>query len=231
MTTQKTILTLTLSLVAVGFLTSCGTQKSSNVITSNSTSALVIESQKALASCNRSVSSNLGFNLAAVADASNQINPDWFKIKFNFLSADVTKTGYTVKFYKWRIIGATAQLDSTPLEFSAYQLSGGQIASNPMTSAFTNQITSQFGFYIKLNDDAQNPYQVIKVAVYDTSGAVVTQSDILIPQFSASPIDYKVNADGTTRADNLQKLHPLYATDVTGWTQAKLQQSFDQYCF
>lgn len=230
MKAQQVILTITLSLIAVTFLTSCGTQKSTTETVTGS-NALTIDSQKQLASCNRSVSTNLTFNLATVLDANSQINPDWIKTKFSFLSADITKTGYTLKFFKWRIVGSNAQLDSNPLEFAAYLIANGQTASETMTSVYTTQINSQYGFYIRLNDDAQYPYQVLKAVVYKTDGTIATQSDILIPQFSASPIDYKTNADGTVRAENLQKLHPLYGTDVTGLTTAQMKQATDQHCF
>lgn len=227
---KQNIITIALSVIAISLLTSCGTKKSNELI--NNSNSIDINSQPALASCNRSTSANLSFNLASVIESTTgQTNPDWIKIKFDFLSTDVTQTGYTVKFFKWRIIGTSAQLDSNPLSFNAYTISNGQTASGSMTSVYTTQINQQYGFYINLNDDPQYPYQVLKVVVYKTDGTIAAQSDILIPQFSASPDAYKTNSDGTVRADNLQKLHPLYATNVTAWTQAQLKQNFDQYCF
>jgi hypothetical protein len=53
----------------------------------------------------------------------------------------------------------------------------------------------------------------------------------LIPQFLASPEDYKYNSNGTMRAELLQQLHPLYGQDVSGWSFSQIQESFDQYCF
>lgn len=227
---KQHILTLTLSVIAVAFLTACGATKSNEL--SDTTSRVEISSQQSLATCNRSTSESLGFNLASVLDSTTgQINPDWIKLKFNFISTDITQTGYSFKFFKWRVVGGSAQLDSSPLTFNAYLLSNGQPASESMTSVFTTQINQQHGFYLRLNDDAQNPYQVLKVVAYKADGTIAAQSDILIPQFLASPIAYKTNSDGTTRVENLQKLHPLYATDVTNWTQTQLSQNFDQYCF
>lgn len=227
---KEQVLTIAISIIALTFLTSCGAKKSGDAI--DSSSAIVTGSPQSLASCNRSVSANLGLNLANVLEASTgQVNPDWIKISFNFLSAEVTQSGYSVKFFKWRVVGNTAQLDSNPLEFSAYTLSNGQTASETMTGVLATQINQQYGFYIRLNDDAQYPYQVLKVVVYKTDGTVFTQSDVLIPQFLTNPIEYKINADGTARAENLQKLHPLFSTDVTGWTTGQFKQNFDQYCF
>ncbi|MBY0554798.1 hypothetical protein K2P97_09730 [bacterium] len=230
MKAQQVILTITVSLIAVTFLTSCGTQKSTTETVTGS-NALTIDSQQALASCNRSVSTSMTFNVATVMDSNNQVSADWIKTKFSFLSADITKTGYSLKFYKWRIVGSNAQLDSQPLQFAAYLLANGQTSSDTMTSVYTTQINSQYGFYIRLNDDAQYPYQVLKAVVYKSDGTVAAQSDILIPQFSASPVAYKTNADGTARAENLLKLHPLYNTDVTTMTQAQMKQATDQHCF
>lgn len=227
---KEQLLTIALSLIAIAFLTSCGAKKSGEV-TDNS-SVITNAAGLSLASCNHSLSSNLGLRLANVLEATTaQINPDWIKLKFYFLSPDVTQAGYHIKFFKWRVIGTTPQLDPTPLEFSAYALSNGTTASDPMTGVLASQLNQQHGFYIRLNDDAQYPYQVLKVVVYKTDGTVFTQSDVLIPQFLTSPVEYKVNADNSPRAENLQKLHPLFSTDVTNWTAAQYKQNFDQHCF
>lgn len=221
---------IAISVLSLSLLTACGAKKSSDQL--ESASRIDITSNPSLASCNRLTNSNMSFSIANVVDtASGAVNPDWIKIKFSFLSTDMTQTGYFVKFYKWRIMGSTAQLDSTPMDFNSYLLSNGQTNSETMNAVFTTQINQQNGLYIRLNDDAQYPYQVLKVVIYKTDGTVAAQSDVLIPQFLASPIAYKTNSDGTVRADNLQKLHPLYSTDTTAWSQTQLKQYFDQYCF
>lgn len=234
MKAQK-ILTLTLITLSIALLSSCGTSKSNvtpNEIQSSSVAPIEISSTQTLANCNRVSSDDISLNTSVVTDPSNgQINPDWIKIKFNFLSANTTQTGYTIRFYKWRVLGSSAQLDANPLSFATYNLSTGQSDNNLLTSVFTTQINKQSGYFVRLDDDAQYPYQVLKVVVYKTDGSVAAQSDILIPQFSASPIDYKKNADGTVRAENLQKLHPLYGVDTSAWSQTQLKQQFDQYCF
>lgn len=230
MKTQNNKLTLSIAILAIAFFSSCGAKKSADQ-TDNS-SIVASTPLDSLATCNVSNSASMSFNQANVIDASSgQLNADWIKIKFSFLSADVTQAGYSVKFFKWRVIGNTAQLDSVPLDFSSYTLSNGKTSSEPMTAVFATQIGQQSGFYIHLNDDVQNPYQVLKVVVYKSDGSIAAESDSLIPQFLASPIAYKTNVDGSPRAENLQKLHPLYSTDVTSWTQVQLKQNFDKYCF
>lgn len=228
--TKQQILTLTLSVIAISLLTSCGTSKSNQL--DGSSNSITINSAQSMASCNQSTSDNFIFNIANTIDsASKQINSEWIKIKFSFLSEDITKTGYSFKFYKWRVIGGSTQLDPNPLTFSAYALSNGQTTGEMTTGILATQINKQTGFYIRMDDDANFPYQVLKVVAYKTDGTVAAQSDVLIPQFTASPISYKTNADGTVRSDSLQKLHPLNATDTTTWSQAQLKQNFDQYCF
>ena len=227
---KQQILTLTLAVLAVSLLTSCGISKSNQLDASSN--SITINPVQTLASCNQSTSDNFYFNVANTIDSvSKQINPDWIKIKFSFISADITKTGYIFKFYKWRVLGSSTQLDTNPLTFAGYALSNGQTTSEMTTQILATQITQQTGFYIRLNDDASNPYQVLKVVAYNADGAVAAQSDVLIPQFAASPIDYKINFDGSVRAESLQKLHPLFSTDTASWSQAQLKQNFDQHCF
>lgn len=225
--TQKTLI-FTLAFLAVGFLTSCSTKKSDELA---SPAAVNISSQKAMASCNRLTDSNFSFSLAVVSDGSGQVNYDWLKVKFRYLSSNITQSGYTLRFYKWRMNGSVAQLDSTPLPFAAYNTSTGQTSSNQMTAIFATQVSSQNGFYVQLNDDAQNPYQALKVVAYKSDGTVLAQADALIPQFAASPLDYKFNTDGSIRASNLQQMHPLATTDVSQWSAAQIEQHFSQYCF
>lgn len=230
MKVSQKILTITLSILAVSFLTSCGTKKSTNDATTTN-AILNTTTTKALASCNKLTDSNFSFNISTVTDSNGTVNADWIKVKFSYLSSNITQTGYTLRFFKWRVVGSTAQLDSTPLNFASYALSSGQTNSSNMTAVYANQVNSQKGFYIQLNDDANYPYQVIKVVAYKSDGTVLAQADALIPEFLASPVEYRLNSDGSSRADNLQKMHLLYGTDTSGWTSTQLTQYFQQYCF
>lgn len=229
MNTQAKLILKIAAVLAVAVLTSCGTSKSTQV--AEQSSVVPVTLSKPLASCHRLNDSNFAMNIANVTNTDNSLSSDWIKVKFSFLSSAVTQTGYSLKFYKWRVINGASQLDSNPLEFTAYTLSNGQQVSNPMTAVFGTQITNQVGFYLRLNDDASVPYQVIKVVAYKTDGTVVAQSNVLIPQFYANPLDYATNADGSARAQLLQQLHPLFGQDVSGWSQARLTENFQQYCF
>lgn len=221
---------LTLIVLALSFLTSCSSSKS-NQIAENSSRA-DINTLQALANCNSFNSTDTNFNLAAVIEkTTGEINLDWIKFKINFLSLDMTQTGLVIKFFKWRILNNKAELDANPLAFTTYSLSSGQTNSETLYSFPANKINKQNAFYIRLNDDPVNPYQVFKFVVYKADGSIAHQSDVLIPQFSASPVDYKTTANGTARSENLLKLHPLYSTDVSSWSQLELIKNYDQYCF
>lgn len=218
-----------ISIITIGLLTSCGTSKSNQV--SNQSSFEFSSQQSQLANCNRLTNENLTLNLSVVADSGGVINNNWLKLKFSYLSTDLTQTGYSVRFYKWRIVGSSSQMDSNPLQFAAYNLSSGASSNQMVNAVFAKDINNQNGYHIQLNDDAQYPYQVLKVVVYKTDGTVAAQSDLLIPQFAANPTDYQKNMDGSVRSLTLQKLHPLYSTDISGLTSAQLKQKIDQYCF
>lgn len=228
MNSTKTV-TLILSGLVLGLLTSCSPSKLNEP--TGPSSALNINSQKAMASCNRKTDNNFSFDVSVYKDGSGNINYDWIKLKFRYLSSDITQSGNTLRFFKWRMVGSNSQLDSTPLNFASYNLSSGQASSNTVNTALSNQISTQTGLYINLKDDAQNPYQALKVVAYKSDGTILAQTDILIPQFAASPADYKFDNDGNARANNLIQMHPLATTDVTQWTSAQIQQNFDRYCF
>ncbi|AGH95862.1 hypothetical protein [Pseudobdellovibrio exovorus] len=230
MKTTKT-LTVVLSGLILALFTSCSASKLSEPNAPSNSSALNVSSQKPMASCNRKTDNHFSFDLSVYTDGSGQINYDWIKLKFRYLSSDVTQSGYTLRFYKWRMIGSTSQLDSTPLNFASYNISSGQSSANTANTVLANQISTQTGLYIQLRDDAQNPYQALKVVAYKSDGTVLAQTDVLIPQFAASPADYQFDNNGNARANNLIQMHPLANTNVSQWTTAQMQQYFSAYCF
>ncbi len=217
------------AVISIALLTSCGTSKSTTGEAELS-SVVEVDSSKPLASCNRLNDSNFSMNIANVI-SNGVVNPQFVKLKFQYLSSDVTQTGYSLRFYKWRVINNATQLDSVPLEFYSYNVANGQTISTGMNGEFTTNVTTQVGYFVNLKDDTTNPYQVLKVVAYKTDGTVAAQSNVLIPQFLGNPNDYKLNPDGSNRASLLQGLHPLKSTDVSSWSASQIQQNFDQYCF
>ena len=224
-------LKLALIITVLGLLTACGNSKSNNAAaTDQSSNRLDLNSVKPMANCNKAKDTNFSLNTSIVTDQTGKVSNDWIKMKFNFISADITKAGNVLKFFKWRVIGNQAVLDSTALTLASYDLSSGQTVGNTVTSIPADQTSGQYGYYVQLNDP-NSLAQVVKVVAYDSTGKVIGNINSLIPTFNASPEDYKLNSDGTPRADILQQMHLLYGTSTAGQSAAQIQQNFDQYCF
>lgn len=218
-------LVITLGLLAL--LSACGNTKSNSPST---TSALIVGVKTQLAECNKASDSNLSFNTAAAKDQSGQINPEYVKVKFNFINANITKSGNVLKFFKWRVTGGQSVLDQTPLNVATYDFSTGQTNSSAVTSIPADQFNGQYGVYVQLNDPSQ-VFQVLKVVAYDSTGAVIGNLNTLIPVYAANPTEYALNPDGTARSVGLQQLHSLYGTTKTFASALEYKQYFDQYCF
>ena len=227
---QNRNMKIVLIFTVLGLLSACGNSKSNNSPADQSSNRIDINSQKALANCNKAKDINFSYNTSIVTDQAGQIKPEFIKLKFNFLSADITKTGVVLKFFKWRVTGSLAVLDPTPLSIAAYDFSTGQTVGNLTSSLAADQVTGQYGYYVQLNDPNALA-QVIKVVAYSSDNMVIGNLNSLIPVFNANPDDYKLNSDGSARADILQQLHLLYGTSTSGMTTTQFQQSFDQYCF
>ena len=216
---MKTLTTALILAASIVTLTSCGSKKSSAA--SNTTivqsSTVTNAGNKVVTSCQKAVGTDMSVNISAIKNSSGAIDNNVVKIKFNRLSAAATASGNTIAFFKWRVAGSSASLDSTALNVTRYALSSGSVDDSTRTSITASTVTTSQGYYITLND-ADGIYQVIKAVVYNSSGAVVTQQNILIPQFLGVPSDYAYNSDGSARAQVLRDLHPLATTDVSAWT-------------
>lgn len=221
--TLKLLLGLTTLITLVG----CGNSKTAN---NNNNNNLNIYSQQVLARCTKTTDTNFTFNLSTVVDLAGQPSNDYIKIKFSRLSETMTAAGNVIKFFKWRIVGGTPQLDGNAINFAAYDLGSGPALPNSVASINAAEISASSGYYLQLNDPTA-AYQALKVVVYNSAGSVVGQINSLIPAFLASPVAYQLNTDGTVRASVLQQMHPLVGVDVSAWTPQQLQQNFDQYCF
>lgn len=229
MKTLTTALVLTASILT---LTSCGTSKSSQSTTTTVVQSSTVQNagNKIVTSCQKAVGTDMSVNISATKTSSGAINNSLVKIKFNRLSSTITQTGNTIRFFKWRIAGSSASLDSTPLNVSRYVLSTGNVDDSTKTGITATTVTTSQGYYIDLND-ADGVYQVLKAVVYNSAGTVVAQQNILIPQFLGAPSDYAYNADGSARAQILKDLHPLASTDVSGWTTANFTSYYQATCF
>lgn len=227
------ILTTTLILAAsIVTLTSCGSKKSSQATTTTIVQSSTVENagNKIVTSCQKAVGSDMSVNITAVKNSNGTINNSLVKIKFNRLSTAATAAGNTIRFFKWRVTGSSASLDQTPLDVTRYVLSSGNVDDSTRDGITASTVTTSKGYYINL-DDADGIYQVLKAVVYSSSGSVVAQQNILIPQFLGVPADYAYNADGSARAQILRDLHPLATTDVSAWTATDFVKYYQATCF
>jgi len=223
---NKTLnLTLISSLILI--LSSCGTSKSGSSATSNLSS----QNQKVLASCAQNTNSQVSVNISAAAYSNGSINPSYVKIKFNSISSTLKQSGYKLIAYKWKVSNNQIVYDNNPLDISTYNLSTKAVTDYAETEKQMSSINTTSGYLIDLNDTT-NSYQVLKLIITNSTGTeVISQINMLIPQFAAIPSHYAYNTDGTVRAQNLQDLHPLKNIDTSAWSSANFQQYFSNYCF
>lgn len=219
---------LTLVLTALIALTSCGNTKEET--NSNNMNTFASTANKTLASCNKKSTADIGLSSTAVQDQMGTQDNNWLKIKMTFLSTKATASGNILKFFKWKMINGAAYLDQTPISFYTYNISSGVSSTTAVTQITAASVNSSIGYNIYLNDSS-GTYQVIKAVVYSSDGAVIAQSDSLIPQFLSNPTQYAINSDGSARSSNLQALHPLNSTNTTSWNEAQFTNYFQAFCF
>ena len=76
------------AVISIALLTSCGTSKSTNSDSNVQLSSVVtVDASKPLASCNKLNNSNFSMNIENVKDSNGQVNPQFVKIKFQFVSS------------------------------------------------------------------------------------------------------------------------------------------------
>lgn len=222
----KTISNLVLITLALA-LTACGTSKSNENKGASNTTTTTLGTQKVVASCHKSADSNISMTINAVTDSSGYADPNTLKIKFNFLSTAVTASGNYIQFFKWKVTGTQAYLDPAPVTFSKFALSSPSVLGSTEQLITANTVTKSNGYLLNINDP-NGSFQVLKAVVYSSTGTVVAQMNILIPQFYAQYSDYLYNSDGSARATLLTDLHPLKSLNYSAADSASYFQSF---CF
>jgi len=229
---MKLATTLILTATALLTLSSCGTSKSSQSAATTTVQASTVTNAgtKVVTSCQKSSGTDMSVNISAVKNSSGTINNSLVKIKFNRLSAAATASGNVIRFFKWKVASNQAYMDQTPATVTRYVLSSGTVDQSAATSITASTVTTSQGYYIDLND-AAGEYQVLKAVVYNSTGSIVGQQNILIPQFLGVAADYAYNADGSARAQILRDLHPLATADITGWTSTTYSNYYAATCF
>jgi len=228
---MKMILKTTFTLISIIHLTSCGVSKSNSNNVNTAINASTNTSTKILSSCAQNKNADISVNISASAYSSGEINPNYIKIKFNYLSENITKAGHRVQFYKWKVSNNQIIHDQSPLSVSTYNLTTKGLTSYAVSEFQATDIKASLGYLVELNDPNYS-YQVLKMIVLNSTGTtVVAQINMLIPQFAAQPAQYSYNNDGTIRAQDLQDLHPLKNVDTTGWSDTNYKNYFASYCF
>ena len=221
---------LSFAILGLAFLASCSNSKSNETNFLSNTNGNMIYSQKQLASCNKTAGSDISINLSAVLDQVGNANPNYLKLKFNFLSTNATASGNVIRFFKWKVTGVQAYLDPTPLVANSYSLSSPQTLNPAQQNIDVSEVSTSNGYYINLND-ADGSFQVLKVVIYNSSGQIVAQMNSLIPQFYGNYNDYVYNTDGTARASVLTDLHPMKAYAGQNLNSTQIASYYQAFCF
>lgn len=190
----------------------------------------MIAGKPLLASCTKGASQKISVQLAAIKNQIGEADPLWIKMKFNVITTDLQASGSTVRIYRMKGNGSEAVLDPTSLAMQTYDFASGQPTSNLTQSLPATSVSSQVGLFVYLNDP-QAQYQALKVAFFDSTGKVIENFNILIPEFLVSVVDYQTTTYGTARSQFLVDLHPLKATDTSAWSATTYDQFFQQFCF
>lgn len=244
MNTQTT-LKMTLLLTVLALLTACGSQKheqgldlSSRVVTPTNTS-----SSAPVLYCNQKSQNGLTAKVMVYTDAASKIRNDYMQVKFTQMPASFT-TGHYLQFFRWQANSSNqVYLDPTPVQ-ARFETLDGRVLTNFSPVIYWGQVSSiasswglsdanSFFQNVRLVVDIRDPqanFDVLKIAMYDENNASTINMDMLMPAFSASPVDYSLDA-GATRSSNLQALHPFASMISQNWTAAQFQSMGSSFCF
>lgn len=228
-------------------MTACANQNSTEDLSSREPVTEVVDSTNttsAKAYCNQGSGSTFTAQVKAWIEGSKVTRYDFFKAKLTLAESFKTNGNY-VQMFRWKANSAgQTYLDSTPLQFRLITNAG--VSASDYMSAMSWQNVTQLASALKATTvaglfqqvqlivDARDPYaefDVIKIVVYNSSNQPVDQKDILLPVFSADPVGYAKEADGSARANILRNLHPLKSMQGQSWTPAHYQTIVNGYCF
>jgi len=243
---QQTTLKAVLLMTVLAMLTACGSQKSDEYDFSSRTpvtSTTVQPVGTTVLYCNQKSQDGMTAKLMVYTDASNQVRNDYMKLKFTQIPSSFA-SGDHIQFFRWQT-SSTYQtyIDPTPVQARFETLDGRLITSfSPViywgqvsalaTSWGINDVNTFFQ-NVRLVIDVRDPqaeYDVLKIAMYNTSGQNTVNMDMLMPAFAASPNDYAKDSGGV-RADNLQNLHPFASYKGSSWTPEQFLNMGSGFCF
>lgn len=212
-------LVLTLSLVACS-------QKSTQSLSasiSDGTRTTSGTSNKPLAYCSHNQNSEMNANTMVFTQANQTIRTDLVWLNLSSIPAEF-ENGQYMQIFRWKADTTGAPfMDKTPLQFRFQSKKNSQVGtgysnyarwaelSSFRQSFGENSAASFFNSSMILVDikDLRAEYDAIRIVVYNSSGSVVQNLDILIPSFYANPADYAVEDNGVARSNLLQAIHPF----------------------
>jgi hypothetical protein len=242
----QTTLKAALLLTILAILTACGSQKAddnSDFASRTPVTTTATSSSSAVLYCNQKSQGGITAKVMVYTDSANQVRNDFMKIKFTQIPASFG-TGDYIQFFRWQANTSNqVYIDPVPLQ-ARFEALNGTVLTNFSSVIYWSQvsdiatksgITDVLTFFqnVRLIVDTRDPqanFDVLKVAMYNSSNTNTVNMDILMPVFAASPSDYAKDS-GATRASNLQALHPFANMINQAWTPAQYQSMGNSYCF
>ncbi len=245
------ILKITLCIIAIATVVSCGSSKSSEGFGSNSSSSTVTPiGQESLADCSQDNFANneLGVQVMKYVDAYGQPRTDLVRLKFTKVPSGWKVGNWDLVIKRWAVSPDNqSSIDSSPLyyQFEKRTASGFSLIhpTDYKYQLFNYDEVKQMVDYSKISETSffnevsllvslkgdSNSFQVLRVQ-FSTgiSGPVETYVDVLIPSFQADPAKY--NAD-TRHPGTLRALHPLKDKVGQAWSQQQFLDFTKGYCF
>lgn len=241
-TTLKTALLLTV----LAMFTACGSQKSDDTYDLSSRAPVTTTTtttSKAVLYCNQKSQNGISAKLKVYTDASNQIRNDYMTLKFTQMLPSFG-TGDYIQLFRWQANSSNqVYVDPTPVQ-ARFETLDGRLITNFSPVLYWSQvsaiaaswgITDVNAFFqnVRLVVDIRDPqanFDVLKIAMYNSSNTNTVNMDMLMPAFSASPNDYAI--DGSVgRASNLQALHPFASYKGQSWTSEQFASMGAGFCF
>ncbi|MBN8541801.1 MAG: hypothetical protein J0L82_15530 [Deltaproteobacteria bacterium] len=155
-----------------------------------------------------------------------------------------TNSNYYIQAFRWKVVGGSPSLDSTPLQFSFEKGSGSASPiSAPLSSVSGTTLarirtehslggSGAVDFFNKTTmvvSGVDYNWQAMKVVVYDgsnTPATVVGQADFLLPVIQANPNRYALTHDSV-----LNNMHPFWSQRTQTLTESEWSNRAASYCF
>ncbi len=155
-----------------------------------------------------------------------------------------TNANYYIQAFRWKVVGGTASLDSTPLQFSFEKGTG---STSPISSAMSSisgttmaqiRTANSLGgsgavdFFSKTTmvvSGVDYNWQAMKLVIYDSSttpAKVVGQADFLLPVIQANPNRYEKTHDAL-----LNEMHPFWSQRSQSMSESEWSNRASSFCF